>query len=98
MTSKARKPSVMVPVQHAPKGVRSVAGNCSENKSLDGDKVGENVGERGGGNSEESDAGPSETVKPVREGSVLDRQGPVLYLLPGEGSLDLDQEVGDLLS
>ena len=84
LTSKARKSSVMVPVHPAPKG------NCSENKSLDGDKVGENVGERGGGNSEGSGAGPSKTVKPVREGSVLDE-----YLMEPDdaGALELSGDV-----
>ena len=72
LSSEARKSSVLVPVQPAPKGVRSVAGSCSEDKVPDGEKAEEVVGEVSGGSGERSEAGLSKTMKPVREGSVLD--------------------------
>jgi len=59
-------------VQPAPKGARSVVGSCSEDKVSGEEKAEEAVGEASGGSGERSEAGSSEVMKPVREGSVLD--------------------------
>jgi hypothetical protein len=72
LTSKARKSSVLVPVQPAPWGVRSVVGSCSEGKVPGGGNAEEIIGEESGGSGERSEAGLSKTVKLVREGLVLD--------------------------
>ena len=66
---KARKSSVLVPVQPALKGVRSVVGSCSEDKVSGGEKAEEVVREASGGSGERSEAESSKVTKPVR---VLD--------------------------
>ena len=72
LSKKARKSSVLVPVQPALKGVRSVVGSCSEDKVSGGEKADGAVGEGSGGSIESSNAEPTKVMKPVREGSVLD--------------------------
>ena len=64
LMGKARKSSVLVPVQPAPLGVGNVSGNCAEDNSGNKEKVGE--GSEGPG------ADNSGAKKPVRAGSVLD--------------------------
>ena len=61
---KARKSSVLVPVQPAPLGVRHVSRDCTEDNPGNKEKVGE-CSERPG-------AANSGAEKPVRAGSVLD--------------------------
>ena len=72
LCDKARKSSVLVPVQPAPKGVRSEVGSCSEDKVSGGEKAEEVVREASGGSDERSEGESSKVTKPVREGSVLD--------------------------
>ena len=64
LMGKARKSSVLVPVQPAPLGVRNVSGDCTEDNPGNKEKVGER--------SEGPGAANSGAEKPVRAGSVLD--------------------------
>ena len=63
-SGKMKSSSVLVPVQPAPSGVRSVSGDCPEDASGIKEKVGEGSGRPG--------VGISSAENPVRAGSVLD--------------------------